>query len=295
MSVTLVAPAKVNLYLAVGDERPDGFHGLDTVFMALDLGDEVAVRPAERLSLVCEPAVDVPDEANLAWRAAVAMGEAFGRPSGFALHVTKRVPAGSGLGGGSADAAAVIAALASMWGAAADDPRLMAVASSLGADAAFPLLGGCALYTDRGERLVRRLPVPDIHLAIARGPRGVSTADAYAMFDRLGHDVPPGTGALEAALASGDARSIGAALHNNMTSAALALVPEIGDALAFIRAQDGCTGTALCGSGAAVFGVFTDRAEAEMAVGRARERGLWAATARPRRGGTLDQTTGVNQ
>jgi len=285
----LSAPAKLNLYLAVGTTRPDGYHAVTTVLLGLDLGDEVTVEPAAALSLACEPPVGVPDELNLGWKAALAMGEAFGRSADFAIHITKNVPAGAGLGGGSADAAAVIAAVASAWGVPAGDPRLDSVASSLGADVLFPLHGGCALYGGRGEVLERSLPLPEAHFAIACGDAPVSTVAAYSTLDRLGCGAAPGPGAVEAALESGDPAALGSALYNNMTPAALELVPAIGDALADMESARGCLGAALCGSGSAVFGVFASPSEAAAAAAGARERGLWAAVARPSPGGTIDQ------
>jgi 4-diphosphocytidyl-2-C-methyl-D-erythritol kinase len=293
MPIALSAPAKLNLHLAVGARRADGYHDVTTVLVALDLGDEITVEPAAALSLVCEPDVGVSSERNLAWRAALAMGEAFGRSPDFAIRIAKNVPAGAGLGGGSADAAAVIAALAEAWGISPDDPRLDAVAAALGADVAFPLRGGCALYDGRGETLSRRLELPQAHFAIARGAAPVPTADAYAAFDRLGGGTAPGTGRLEAALAAGDPIALGAALYNNMTAAALELVPAIGDTLGFMSATDGCLGSALCGSGSAVFGVFANAGHAAAAAAHARQRGLWAVAARPLSAGTLGQATGA--
>jgi 4-diphosphocytidyl-2-C-methyl-D-erythritol kinase len=293
MPMTLSAPAKLNLYLAVGALRSDGYHDVTTVLMALDLADDVTVEPASALSLVCEPDVGVSSERNLAWKAALAMSETFGRPAGFAIRVAKRVPAGAGLGGGSADAAAVIAAIAAAWGVPRDDTRIDAVAGALGADVLFPLHGGCALYEGRGEVLSRRLELPRAHFAIACGPDPVTTADAYTMLDRLGCGPAPGPGRVAAALASGDPAALGGAIHNDMTAAALALVPHIADALACMAETDRCLGSALCGSGSAVFGVFACAADAGAAAAAARQRGLWAATARPRAGGTLDQAMGA--
>ena len=293
MPIALSAPAKLNLYLAVGARRADGYHDVTTVLVALDLGDAVTVEPAAALSLVCEPGVGVSPERNLAWRAAVAMGVTFGRAADFAIRIAKHVPAGAGLGGGSADAAAVIAALAADWGVDRADPRLSAVAAMLGADIPFPLHGGCALYEGRGEALSRRLDLPCAHFAITCGADPVPTTDAYAAFDRLDGGVAPGTAALEAALAAGSAAALGAALYNNMTPAALELVPAIGDTLGFMAAADGCLGSALCGSGSAVFGVFANAGHAAAAAAHARERGWWAVAARPRSGGTLDQATGA--
>jgi 4-diphosphocytidyl-2-C-methyl-D-erythritol kinase len=293
MRMTLSAPSKLNLYLAVGAPRTDGYHDVTTVLVALDLGDTVTVEPSGCLSLGCEPDVGVPTHQNLAWRAAVAMSEEFGRPPHFAIAVAKRVPAGAGLGGGSADAAAVIAAIAVEWGVSRDDARLDAVARILGSDVVFPLRGGCALYEGRGDTPVRALGLPRAYFAIACGAAPVPTADAYAMFDRLGGDPAPGPGAVESALAEGSCSALGAALYNNMTSAALALVPSIAEGLASMQTAVGCLGSALCGSGSGVFGVFGRAAQAEEAAAAARGRGMWAAVARPRSGGTIDQTRGA--
>ncbi len=290
MPLTIIAPAKLNLYLAVGARRTDGYHSVTTVLLALDLGDEVAMQAAPTLSLECEPAVGVPDEQNLAWKAALGMSEAFGRPADFAIRVDKRVPAGAGLGGGSADAAAVIAGMASAWGVPGDDLRIDAVASSLGADVLFPLHGGCALYEGRGEEFACALPLPRAYFAIARGSEPVPTGAAYAALDRLGSVPAPGPDAVVAALESGDAAALGAALHNGMTAAALDLVPAIAPVIAAMAAAPGCLGAALCGSGSAVFGVFAAEAEAVRAASDARRRGLWATVARPTAGGTLDRT-----
>src|SRR5450759_265119 len=131
MPIEVEAPAKLNLYLGVGGRRADGYHGVETVLVALDLHDSVTVEPAAELSLVCEPDVGVPAPDNLAWRAAVALSSAVGRESSVAIRVVKRIPARAGLGGGSADGAAVIAALAAHWGIASDAPVLERVAASL--------------------------------------------------------------------------------------------------------------------------------------------------------------------
>ncbi len=289
---SLIAPAKLTLYLAVGAVRPDCFHGLTAVFCALEDGDAVTVEPAARLSLVCEPSVGVPDEENLAWRAAAAMGEAFARSADFAIRVEKRIPAGAGLGGGSGDAAAVIAAIATAWDVDRDDPRLEAVARTLGADVAFPLRGGCAVYTGRGDVFKRVLPVPPIHLAIVSVAEPVSTASAYRAFDEGERAAAPGPRVVTDALVFRDPVAIGAALFNNMTDAACTIVPAIADSLAFMTAAQGCFGASVAGSGSAVFGVFADAAPAEAAVAAARERGWWSLATRPRTGGTLDDAMG---
>lgn len=293
MPMVVSAPAKLNLYLAVGDLLPSDYHSVTTVLVALDLADRVTVTPAPALSLTCEPGVGVSASDNLGWRAATAMGEAFDRSPDFTIHIEKLVPAGAGLAGGSGDAAAVIAALAAEWDVSRDDPRLESVASSLGADVPFALRGGCALYRGRGATFGRALRPPVAYFAIIKGDEAVSTAAAYAAFDRIGRAPAPGPRCVASALAFEDLPALGAALYNNMTPAAVHLVPEIENALAFMRTADGCCGSALCGSGSAVFGIFPDGEHARSVAEAARERGMWSTVARATVGGTLDQTMGV--
>jgi 4-diphosphocytidyl-2-C-methyl-D-erythritol kinase len=290
---SLIAPAKLTLYLAVGAVRPDSHHGLTAVFCALEDGDAVTVEPASRLSLACEPPVGVPDHENLAWRAAAAMGEAFGRAPDFTIRIEKRIPAGGGLGGGSGDAAAVIAAIAAAWEIDRDDPRLEAVARALGADVAFPLRGGCAAYGGRGDVLKRTLPVPRVHLAIVSAGVPVSTAAAYAAFDEEPRPPAPGPRAVTDAIVFQDAAALGAAVFNNMTAVACRLVPSVADALVFVERSDGCLGATVAGSGSSVFGIFAEESTAQAVGAAAAARGWWSLATRPREGGTLDQTMGV--
>jgi 4-diphosphocytidyl-2-C-methyl-D-erythritol kinase len=291
----LVAPVKLTLYLAVGAARPDGYHTVAAVFCALDEGDVVRVEPASGLSLCCEPPVGVPDEENLAWRAAVAMGQAFGRSPDFAIGIDKRIMAGAGLGGGSSDAAAVIAAIAALWKADRDDPRLESVARGVGADVAFLLRGGCAVYGGRGDVLKRSLPVPPAHFAVASAGGPVPTGAAYAAFDAEPRPAAPGPRALTDAACFRDPAALGAALFNNMEGAARRLEPAIGDTLAAMMASEGCLGASVAGSGSAVFGVFADAVSAGAASEHMSGRGWWSFASAPRAGGTLDEAMGPRE
>jgi 4-diphosphocytidyl-2-C-methyl-D-erythritol kinase len=290
---TLTAPAKLNLFLVAGDIRPDGYHSVTTVLSALDAGDGITVEPAQRLSLSCEPDVGVPLERNLAWLAAVAMGDAFGREPSFAIRVDKRIPTGAGLGGGSADAAAVIAAIAADWGAERSDVRLETVARSLGADVPFFLRGGCGVYAGRGDVLRRRLPACPGHFAVVHPGVSISTATAYRAFDESPRQPRPSVRAVTDAVCFQDVGALGAALYNNMTPAAVGLAPAVAEALGFMSTMPGCLGSAMAGSGSAVFGLFADPVEADSAAAEAAERGWWSLAARPRSGGTLDATMGA--
>lgn len=270
------APAKVNLHLDVGAVRPDGYHDVVTVLQALTFGDTVTIVPSSGFTFSCTPDLGLQAEQNLAHRAAHAMAAWYERPLDVSVDIEKRIPAGAGLGGASADAAAVLAGLAMLWGVDLADPGLTAVARSLGADVPFFLTGGAALFTGRGDVLARRLTSLTAHIVLARPDAPVPTADAYRAFDAL-----PRRGAVSAdrvidALEAGDVRTAADALHNNMAAAAISLVPEIEVALGALRSEPGVLGAIVAGSGSSVFGVCDGALAAERAARAARAAGLWA-------------------
>ncbi|GAA3231184.1 hypothetical protein GCM10020256_45460 [Streptomyces thermocoprophilus] len=156
MSVTVRVPAKVNVQLAVGAARPDGYHDLANVFLAVGLYDEVTATPAEELRITCEgpDAGQVPlDRTNLAARAALALAERYGREPAVHLHIAKDIPVAGGMAGGSADGAAALVACDALWGIGASREELLEICAELGSDVPFSLVGGAALGTGRGERL----------------------------------------------------------------------------------------------------------------------------------------------
>ncbi len=199
--VTVRVPAKVNLQLAVGPLRADGYHELVTVFHAVSLFDEVTVRPADRTTVrvTGEDAAVVPaGRANLAVRAAVALAKAArpagrGTPAGqgraasraVAIEIRKRIPVSAGLAGGSADAAATLVACNELWQAGLSSAELAVVAAGVGSDVAFALLGGTAVGLGRGEQLTIALAAGTYHWVLAFAAGGLSTAEVYAAYDRL--------------------------------------------------------------------------------------------------------------
>lgn len=246
-------PAKVNLHLGVGPLRADGFHDLVTVFHAVALFDDVVATPADTLSLTVSGRTDgVPtDERNLAWRAAALLAERTGVEPGVALHLAKAIPVAGGMAGGSADAAGALLACARLWGVDADLPAL---AAELGSDVAFPLLGGTAVGTGRGEVLETVPCAATLHWVFAFGTEGISAGDAYREFDRHPpHPVPTRPAALLDALADGSAHDVAAHLHNDLQAAALRLRPALEgtlhdgrDALAGLVSGSGPTCAFLC-------------------------------------------------
>ena len=239
MSVTVRVPAKVNVQLAVGAARPDGFHDLANVFLAVGLYDEVSVTPADELRITCEgPDADqVPlDETNLAARAALVLARRRGIEPAVHIHIAKDIPVAGGMAGGSADGAGALLACNTLWQAGASRAELLAICAELGSDVPFSLVGGAALGTGRGEQL-RTLEVGGtFHWVFAMADRGLSTPAVFREFDRLaaGLDIPEPVASEELlrALAKGDPDALAAAVSNDLQPAALSLFPELADTLA---------------------------------------------------------------
>jgi 4-diphosphocytidyl-2-C-methyl-D-erythritol kinase len=185
------APAKVNLQLAVGPARADGYHSLVTVFHAVSLFDEVTVRSAARSSIVVtgEDAAAVPvGRTNLAWRAAAALAAAAGRrarDSAVRIEIRKRIPVAAGLAGGSADAAATLVACNELWRTGMSQRELARIGAELGSDVPFALVGGTAVGRGRGEEVTPALVAGSYHWALAFSRTGLSAAEVYAACDRI--------------------------------------------------------------------------------------------------------------
>ncbi|MGW7486018.1 4-(cytidine 5'-diphospho)-2-C-methyl-D-erythritol kinase [Streptomyces sp. NPDC054786] len=233
-SITVRVPAKVNVQLAVGAARADGFHDLANVFLAVGLYDEVTATPADTLRITAEghDVDQIPlDRTNLAARAAELLAARHGIEPHVHLHITKDIPVAGGMAGGSADAAGALLACDALWSTGATRTELLDICAELGSDVPFSLVGGAALGRGRGE-LLTPLPVGGaFHWVFAVADGGLSTPAVYGEFDRLtaGTEVPEPEAAPEllAALESGDATALAAALTNDLQSAALSLRPSL--------------------------------------------------------------------
>ena len=243
-AVTAHAPAKVNVSLAVGPLREDGFHALQTVYLAVSLLDTVTVRPGEGLSVTVTgegaggPDPVPTDRRNLVWRAAELLAEHAGVAADAAIAVDKTIPAAAGLAGGSADAAAALVALDALWGTHATRGDLTALAAQLGSDVPFSLAGGIAIGTGRGEQLTPVLARRPWHWVLGIADGGLSTPAVYAELDRLraAGRVPDGTQTpspepLLTALRSGPTQALAAALANDLQAPAISLRPALRRAL----------------------------------------------------------------
>ncbi|MEO3976205.1 4-(cytidine 5'-diphospho)-2-C-methyl-D-erythritol kinase [Streptomyces sp. CAU 1734] len=265
--VTVRVPAKVNVQLAVGAARADGFHDLANVFLAVSLFDEVTATPAGSLTVSCEgpDAAGVPlDTTNLAARAAQLLAARHGISPDVHLHIAKDIPVAGGMAGGSADGAAALLACDALWGLGSSRAELLDICAELGSDVPFSLVGGAALGTGRGERLTV-LPVGGVfHWVFAVADGGLSTPAVYAEFDRLtpAAPVPAASPALLEALRTGDADALAAALSNDLQPAALSLRPELARTLETGRSAGALAGL-VSGSGPTTAFLVRDAAGAE--------------------------------
>lgn len=263
-SVTARAPAKVNLALAVGPLRGDGYHPVATIYHAVDLCDEVRAAPTTGTDVTVEVTYDGRPAAergevptgpdNLAVRAACLLRESAGVRGGVSLHVRKAIPVAGGMAGGSADAAATLVACDQAWELGTPRDHLEALARVLGSDVPFALSGGTALGTGRGEQVSPVLASGSFVWVLALPARGLPTPAVYAAYDRLGAPAPSRpqvSAAVMSALRAGDAAALGAALHNDLQEAALWLRPELADTLA-VGSDCDALGAVVSGSGPTV-------------------------------------------
>ena len=254
-SVTVRVPAKVNVALAVGPRRPDGFHDLATVFHAVSLYDEVVARSAEDFSVTAEGvgSEQVPrDDSNLAMQAARTLAAYSGVTSGAGLHIRKEIPVAAGMAGGSADAAGALVACDALWGTGLGRPELAILAARVGSDVPFALMGGTALGTGRGERLTPAMVGGVFHWVLAMSDQGLAAPAVYAKLDELRSNrtiLAPGVAPdVLAALRAADARALGRLLENDLQEAACALAPELTAILEAGRGL-GALGAIVSGSG----------------------------------------------
>ena len=281
----LIAPAKVNLHLAIGARRPDGYHEAATVMHAVNLHDVVYLRrklpdagepgvPTTRLVACGDvPAPDLPSADNIATKAVLALAGRLGRDeAGLEVRIEKNVPAQGGLGGGSSDAAAALVGAAKLWGVSADDPRIEETARGLGSDVAFFLHGGCSYHEGTGDVFVHALEPSKRAVVLVKPNGGVSTAAAYREFDERPQPIPDKL----AEQARSAMRADDVALFNNLAAASEKLMPELGEIRAWLASQAGVEGALLCGSGATTFAVCDGFSTACHVVSHARKRGLWA-------------------
>jgi 4-diphosphocytidyl-2-C-methyl-D-erythritol kinase len=278
-AVTVRVPAKVNVQLAVGGRREDGFHDLANVFLAVGLYDEVTAAPARGLRITAEGrGVDaVPlDESNLAAKAALALARRHGVAPDAHLHIAKDIPVAGGMAGGSADAAGALVACDALWGTGASREEMLEICAELGSDVPFSLVGGAALGVGRGDVLTPLEVGGEFHWVFVASDEGLSTPAVYRECDRLrraagGGDsaadlpAPAAAPALLAALRAGDPEELAGALANDLQAAALSLRPDLAETLGAGVAAGALAGI-VSGSGPTVAFLVSDEDAADKLV-----------------------------
>ena len=259
-SVRVAAPAKVNLFLSLLAKERSGYHQLETLYSALDFSDEVVLYRTERgVSVeVVGPPVG-PEEGNLVYRAADALLKAAGSPMGVHVLLTKNIPIGAGLGGGSSDAGATLRALNTLLAQPFSASALLQIAGRLGADVPFFASGaGAALAWGRGERLLPLADPPRLSVLLALPSLQVATAEAYEHVS-VPERIVPATLALDA---FGRPESLAALAENDFETSVFERHPELGKLREAVH-EAGALTARLSGSGAALYGLFNDREAAE--------------------------------
>ena len=269
------APAKLNLYLHVTGRRPNGYHELDSLVVFTEVGDTVSVRPAGELTLTLSgpfaPLLET-NEDNLVLRAARSLAIEFGVTQGAALHLEKNLPLASGIGGGSADAAATLRALSRLWDLDCPTQTLDALALSLGADVPVCMAGTPCVMRGIGEVLE---PVPELPpAAILLVNPGVQLSTPRVFGERKGDFSKP-VSSWPKDLDSETFLTFLADRANDLEDPARRLAPVIGDVLARLNAAKGCHLARMSGSGATCFALFDNEASCGAAAKALRPTGWW--------------------
>jgi 4-diphosphocytidyl-2-C-methyl-D-erythritol kinase len=256
-SLTISAPAKINLSLDILKKRADGYHEIETVMQSVSLCDTVTVQKAKTLSLECSD-VSLNGKDNLGYRAAVCFFEHCKLNCGCKISIEKRIPKAAGLGGGSTDAAAVLRGLNSLYETKLSEAELCKIALTLGADVPFCVVGRTSLCKGVGEKLTLLKSLSDCFIVIVKAASKISTAQLYSMFDKNGASKRPNTKALEDALEIGDLTAVCRNFCNVFQDSV-----ECFSEIKHKTIELGAEGAGLSGSGPSVFAVFRNMEEAK--------------------------------
>lgn len=278
------AYAKINLYLHVGNKRPDGYHSIESIMQTVSLSDIVTVTcdtdaHERRVSLTCSDESVPCDENNIAVKCALGFFGEFGINSySVDIHIEKRIPVSGGLAGGSTDGAAILAVLSEIYGVG-DEATLMKLGGRIGADIPFCLRGGCAVCTGIGDVLdTIEAPSSDYCVLIASPGGGVSTPEAYRLIDEAGVIVPSCT--LESVARSLEAGRAPSAMHNDFEAVILPRNPNAARVRSLMH-QLGASCAMMSGSGPTVFGLFETPIKCESAASELRALGITCSVCRP--------------
>ncbi len=281
-SVTVLAPAKLNLSLDVVGTLPNGYHDLDMVMQTIDLYEKIILKTSRDLRLSLPGSFVPANDKNTAVKAALAFFDYTGLLAGVDINVYKRVPVRAGMAGGSADAAGVLVGLNELYGAKLSMSELCAIGAGIGADVPFALLGGTCRVRGVGDLMKALPPCPDCRFVVVMPSVGVSTPEAFARYDTMGSPVHPDCEAQEQAIRKNDLAAVCAAAGNALEHCSGAVETP---AICEILRANGAITAQMTGSGAAVFGIFADDAQARAAAAVLRKSYRQVYVCRPTTGG----------
>lgn len=281
-SYSLIAPAKINLYLEILGDRPDGYHELVMLLQSIELADQIDVRAigTDTILIHCDHPQVPSDQSNLAYRAAELMAKEFpdvyAKFGGVEITIKKQIPVAAGLAGGSSNAAAVLVGVDMMWQLGLTQPELQDLAAQLGSDVPFCLAGGTALATGRGEQLNSLPSLDSLYVVLAKDRNlMISTAWAYQTYrSQFGHTYVRDVESLESrasrvhsgpmvhAILHKDGSQIGQLLHNDLEKVVLPTTPQVGQLREAFHSS-GVLGTMMSGSGPTVFALCESEAHAQ--------------------------------
>ena len=281
-SVTVLAPAKLNLSLDVVGTLPNGYHDLDMVMQTIDLYEKIILKTSRDLRLSLPGSFVPANDKNTAVKAALAFFDYTGLLAGVDINVYKRVPVRAGMAGGSADAAGVLVGLNELYGAKLSMSELCAIGAGIGADVPFALLGGTCRVRGVGDLMKALPPCPECRFVVVMPSVGVSTPEAFARYDTMGSPVHPDCEAQEQAIRKNDLAAVCAAAGNALEHCSGAVETP---AICEILRANGAITAQMTGSGAAVFGIFADESQARAAAAVLRKGYKQVYVCRPTTGG----------
>lgn len=258
--------AKINLTLDVTGKRPDGYHNINSIFEELSVYDTVTVQQntSGMITVTCSVPGIPCDESNIVYKAAKLFFEVTGIDNpGINISIEKNIPSQAGMGGGSTNAAGVFRILNKMFDAGLDNNKLKEISVRTGADTPFFINGGLAHITGIGEIITELKPLSEHFIAVAKGNAGVSTPAAYREIDSL-ENVPHQN--TEAVLRACEEDNICELMNNSLNTFELTTLPDDIEKIREIMIKHKASGAMMTGSGAAVFGIFTDKEAAVSAV-----------------------------
>lgn len=283
-SVTVLAPAKLNLSLDVVGTLPNGYHDLDMVMQTIDLYERLELRRSQYLNLRMPGSFVPVNEKNTAVKAAIAFFNYTGLLAGVDITIHKKVPVRAGMAGGSADAAGVLVGLNELYGARLSMSELCAIGAGIGADVPFALMGGTCRVRGVGDLIKPLPPCPDCWFVVVMPSVGISTPEAFQRYDQMGSPVHPNCDKQEAAVRADDLSGVCAAAGNALEHCSGAT--ETPSICALLN-ENGALTSLMTGSGAAVFGVFEQEEQAKAAADALRGEYKQVYLARPTRGGAF--------